>query len=241
MVPAAGDKVVVRPVFQQHLILNNMIDSVPDPSKVTVDFNRTGMLLWVARIDTVVAGNTIRHRREAIRIQASAGGERLQGANHVRGNTIADCLPGGPYKNYSAFFADLGGGPLRAKDQFHGVGNVFRDNDCRGAEVGVAVGASGHDRIQYPRNDTPYERSAKTGLMHTIVENNRITGVTGTAERPNLGLAISLSANWTLLRNNQLDREPNLDFYLPEKIFEAWCLQGERRWTSEEAAKPQPK
>jgi hypothetical protein len=30
VVPAAGDKVVVRPVFHQHLILNNLIDSVPD-------------------------------------------------------------------------------------------------------------------------------------------------------------------------------------------------------------------
>jgi hypothetical protein len=126
--------------------------------------------------------------------------------------------------------------------EFYSVGAVFRDNICHGAELGVAVGAAGHDRIPVSnRVDLNYQASPKTGVVHTIVENNVLTGVSGTAERPNLALAIGISANWTLLRNNQLDREPNLDLYLPDKIFEAWCLQGERRWTSEEVAKPQPR
>lgn len=218
--PAAGDRVLVKPLYSKHLILDNYIDSVPDPSSVEIDFGRIGILIWCTSHEMIIRRNTIKHCCEAIRIQCESGGPWVQIANHVRGNTLIDCLAGGPFDTYPKFYADIGGGPFVAGDQFHSVGNVFRDNVCAGSECGVMIGVADHDRPQAPRVDADYVASSRVGVMHSIIENNVITTVYGNIDRLKLMFAISYAANWTLIRNNRVDDEPSFNFYGRDKILD---------------------
>jgi hypothetical protein len=221
--PEDTNQVLLRTCFEHNIVIGNTIDSIPDPYAGVVDFPRFGIMFWVACFDNIVTGNTIKHVDEGIRVQCRNGGIWVQGPNFFVGNTITDMTPGIlTYTYYTRFFGDVGGYVYVSSSQFHSIGNVFRDNNCSGAQMGVAVGAFDHDQesLSYLRDDSDYVLGAGWGIMHTIVENNVMTNITGVTARRDLGFAICTSANWTLLRHNRLGRYPNIDFYLPAKTHQ---------------------
>jgi Tectonin domain len=129
-------------------------------------------------------------------------------------------LPGGPYAGYTKCYGDVAFGKAPFKEQFYSIGNVFKNNYCAGAQVGVAVGAYDHDIEAFNASYSAHVRSANSGVLHTIIENNVFTKIYGTQQRPYLSLAASVYANWSLFRNNTLSYTPIIDYFMPEKTHQ---------------------
>lgn len=219
--PEAGDNVVVRPLYLQNAIVDNYIDPTPVPGDVTINFNRTGILLWQTAIDTLIANNTIKHCAEGIRIQCSTGGRWVSGRNVIVDNAVTDAIAGGPIDLYSKGFAEVGGGAAVAGTQWHTFGNVCRRNRFEDAEMGVLVGVSDFDTVFAPRDDALFTAGASVGVMGSIVEKNILRNIS-TADREQ---CYGVSSNWTLFRKNQVDALPGFSSHLPGKTYQVLVIE----------------
>lgn len=216
--PGLGDTVLVMDFARQNLILNNYIDSVPDPSLVTVNFNRTGFLGWSSNYDITVAGNTFKHLADGVRLNDAGDGLSAQVRSRVYDNTFIDFFPSVGRNKYTNFFSESANTTTTVNQIMHTVGSVFRGNVASGAEFGVMIGSSNFDRIKYPRSDSSFEEGHGFGIVGTIVENNSFNDILIAAH------GLSPRSTWTLMRDNAFVHLADVGVYDSEKVWEPHYL-----------------
>ena len=212
--PKSGAQVVIRDFNREILILNNTINAVPNPSLVTVDFNRTGILLWKAAQDVFMAGNIISHTAQGIRINSDVRTTGAMGRNYIYNNTITDHVAGGPGNKYTTAYSESGNGQIKINGVVHAVGSAFRGNLCADGEFATEIGANNHDRLRYPRNDNLFEEGHENGIFGYIIENNTFNNFYYASHY------ISTRSSSSLLRNNTGDKLPDVALYREDKVHE---------------------
>jgi hypothetical protein len=243
--PEAGDIAIVRCIHKGNIICNNDIDFAPNPSGFVMTHNRVGISMYMNAVDNFISGNTIRHAQQGIHIGAhvAQGDCTISIGNVTRDNYIYDLIQDlhTVYVDaYSAIYVNQlsGGWDPDNQNMYQSIGNTFRNNTGSDSEAGVLVGRTHHDLRYYPGgSNTLWTEGASKGVLHAIIENNNLSNITGktgtvqthapgdgsntpiTVNHTNFAFGLSISSNYTLIRNNTVDMSPAIDTYEPSKVL----------------------
>ncbi len=202
VLPVAGGRASVGRHFYECALCENDADPVPEPSKITLDFNRSGIQPWEAHFDFVCARNTFKHVRAGFFVNFSYG--VISAWSTFRDNLIEDCDDGGPYNQKGVFFWEATGiKPNYLDTNFcYTIGNTYRRNMGRRATQAVFLGTEGNGPTV-----------PGTGVVSSIFEHNAMLD---TAEP----IVVKGFVDWPLLRNNKLSHQQPLLVLQPTRVNE---------------------
>ncbi len=194
IVPNRTSQVCIQRMFRHHIVYNNFISTAEKPEDFVTTHKSTGVYLYHNCMDNVIAGNRIEYVAQGVAIGSfystpcSWNLVRDNKINHITGYS-------GGTTHFPMFINDhLREVPERASDfapdTWYNIGNAFRNNSGRDADV---IGSVGYKAKEVRAKN--YKPSPDKGLMMCVIENN-----TFEAKR---GFIIYAPANWTLLRNNK--------------------------------------
>ena len=207
IVPDKTSRVCIQRMFRHHIVYNNFMSTAEKPEDFVTTHKSTGVYLFHNCMDNVIAGNRIEYVAQGIAIGAfystpcSWNLVRDNRINHITGNS-------GGTTHFPMFINDhIRENPKRAShfapDTWYNIGNAFRSNSGKDADV---IGSVGYKAKEVPAKN--YAPSPEKGLMMCVIENN-----TFEAKR---GFIMYAPANWTLLRNNRFaatETKKAIEFY----------------------------
>jgi FG-GAP repeat len=251
LAPNVGDKVLIRPVFYQNLVLDNNIDAIPESGVIEdVDYLRLGVLFYSLAHKNIVSGNKFKGVMAGVCTQSSStddsqyGGiysKYVQGSILIKNNEMTDLIgfgpltPRGPYPGavhtYTAGIQENGDFKSVPEDYPSNIGTVCRNNIIDGAEAGIQAGFFGFDvigAVSPGRTDSAFTITSERGSWGMIAENNIMRNITGANGWSNLGLSYAPGVNWLLNRNNNVNGsyDNNSSFFLPEKSSGVLYIDG---------------
>jgi hypothetical protein len=244
IIPDGTSTVIAQRVFRNNIIYNNHIDPSPNPAE-SENHKTVGVFWWINCFENITAGNTMKHVGVGVGLTIFSGKDRGDTANAwnlTRDNVFQDMIGGvGDAAPVPAFYSDhhIGNGWAGLQEDFdhwRTVGNIFRAN--RGEKTvalahhgwmrfdEIGVGRRRRGTFEQHGQRIRYRSGPEKGMVMSVLENNVLTG-------GRRGILLSAPANWTLVRNNQLEvldpKEPEIEYYGREHVRDAVVVQAAPR------------
>lgn len=232
--PDGTSTVIVQRVFRNNIIYDNYINPSPNPAEAE-NHKTVGVFWWINCFENITAGNTMENLGVGVGLTIFSGTERGDTANAwnlTRDNLFRNMIGGvGDAAPVPAFYSDhhIGNGWAGLEqdfDHWRTVGNVFRGNRGEGTtalahhgwmrfdEIGVGLGRRG--TFEQHGQRIRYQAGPEKGMVMSVLENNTLTG-------GRRGILLSAPANWTLVRNNNLEvlapDEPEIEYYGQQQVW----------------------